>query len=64
MKVIIYYMILSIVNILYSESISPGAFYITRIQYGGGGDWYSDPSSLPNLLKYIQDNIAHHKYRY
>jgi hypothetical protein len=24
---------------------------IARIKYGGGGDWYSDPSSLPNLMR-------------
>jgi hypothetical protein len=29
-------------------------FNIARIQYGGGGDWYSDPSSLPNLLDYLK----------
>ena len=23
---------------------------IARIKYGGGGDWYSDPSSIPNWL--------------
>lgn len=28
-------------------------FTITRIHYGGGGDWYSDPSSLPNLLAFL-----------
>lgn len=27
---------------------------IGRLQYGGGGDWYSNPSSLPNLLAAIQ----------
>ncbi len=27
---------------------------IARIEYGGGGDWYSDPSSLPNLLEEFQ----------
>lgn len=26
------------------------AFEVARVKYGGGGDWYSDPSSLPNLL--------------
>ena len=31
-------------------------FNIARIQYGGGGDWYCDPSSLPNLLKYLKTN--------
>jgi len=24
---------------------------VGRLRYGGGGDWYSNPSSLPNLLK-------------
>ena len=33
-----------------------GAFSISRIHYGGGGDWYSDKSSIPNLLKYVSDN--------
>ncbi|MBN1885511.1 MAG: DUF4159 domain-containing protein [Candidatus Krumholzibacteriota bacterium] len=27
-----------------------GRVTIARLKYGGGGDWYSDPSSLPNLL--------------
>ena len=31
-------------------------FNITRIKYSGGGDWYGDPSSLPNLLKFVEDN--------
>jgi len=30
-----------------------GKFSITRIQYRGGGDWYSDQSSVPNLLNFI-----------
>ena len=28
-------------------------FTIARVQYDGGGDWYSDPSSLPNLLTFV-----------
>jgi hypothetical protein len=24
---------------------------LARLKYGGGGDWYSNPSSLPNLLR-------------
>ena len=31
----------------------PGGFSITRIHYNGGGDWYSDPSSIPNLLHFL-----------
>ncbi len=29
----------------------PGEIHIGRLHYSGGGDWYSDPSSLPNLLR-------------
>ena len=29
---------------------------ICRVKYSGGGDWYSDPSSLPNLLNFININ--------
>lgn len=31
-------------------------FTIARLHYSGYGDWYSDPSSLPNLLEYIKIN--------
>lgn len=27
---------------------------IAQLQYGGGGDWYANPSGLPNLLKEIR----------
>ncbi len=28
-------------------------FRIARVKYNGGGDWYSNPSSIPNLLDFI-----------
>jgi hypothetical protein len=31
---------------------------IGRLQYGGGGDWYANPSSLPNLLSEIASRTA------
>ena len=33
-------------------------FTIARLHYGGGGDLYSNPSSLPNLLNYLQTHTA------
>ena len=33
-------------------------FTIGRIQYDGGGDWYSDPTSLPNLLAFFQQETG------
>lgn len=32
------------------------AFQIARLKYGGGGDWYNDPSAEVNLLKFISQN--------
>jgi hypothetical protein len=31
-----------------------GGMTIARLQYGGGGDWYVGPSTLPNLLREIR----------
>ncbi len=34
------------------------SFTIARLKYDGGGDWYSNPSSLPNLLKFVRDQTG------
>lgn len=31
---------------------------IARLQYEGGGDWYANPSSLPNLLSAIRERTG------
>jgi len=31
---------------------------IAQLQYGGGGDWYANPSGLPNLLKAIRSRTG------
>jgi hypothetical protein len=31
---------------------------IARIHYRGGGDWYSDPTCLPNLCRFIRENTS------
>lgn len=35
---------------------------IARVKYGGGGDWYSDPSSLPNWLSEFEKRTGIHTY--
>jgi len=44
--------------LLWCAPLHPGAgapLAIGRLQYDGGGDWYANPSSLPNLLAAIRD---------
>lgn len=31
---------------------------IGQLRYGGGGDWYANPSGLPNLLAFIRDRTG------
>ena len=31
---------------------------IARLQYDGGGDWYANPSSIPNLLEAIRERTS------
>jgi len=40
---------------------SPAAderFVIGRVKYTGGGDWYSNPSSLPNIMKALSERAG------
>ncbi len=30
---------------------------IALLKYNGGGDWYANPTSLPNLIKFCNSNI-------
>ena len=45
---------------LFASNQIAGSFTMTRVQYSGGGDWYADPSSIPNLLEFVSKytNIA------
>ena len=36
-----------------APSAAPPRLAVARLQYGGGGDWYGNPSSLPNLIQAI-----------
>lgn len=45
--------ILLVTNIILGQEFS-----IARVNYGGGGDWYCDPSSIPNILNYLTKNTS------
>jgi hypothetical protein len=37
---------------------APGLLTVGRLHYDGGGDWYANPSSLPNLLTAVRTRTA------
>jgi hypothetical protein len=47
-NILLFLLIFGSLDYVFSQTFS-----IARIHYSGGGDWYSDPSSIPNLLKYL-----------
>ena len=39
-------------------SFSPATYQIALLKYNGGGDWYANPTSLPNLVKFANKNMG------
>ena len=48
--------LISLISIIIFSTVDAQSFSVARVHYGGGGDWYSDPSSIPNLLTYLEEN--------
>ncbi|MCG9792571.1 DUF4159 domain-containing protein [Flavobacterium algicola] len=44
--------------ILLTYSLSSFAQELALLKYSGGGDWYANPTSLPNLIQFCNSNIA------
>lgn len=42
---------------IFLVSIKITAQDIAVIQYGGGGDWYSNPTALPNLIRFCNEQL-------
>ena len=50
---------LGVILALATATVAPvGDLVVGRLQYDGGGDWYANPSSLPNLLAAVAERTA------
>ena len=47
----IVFLFLLVVNLCSAQEIA-------LLKYSGGGDWYANPTSLPNLIKFCNQNIS------
>jgi len=45
------------VSLVLALAQMPG-FQIAKLKYNGGGDWYSNKTSLPNLIKFCNQNLS------
>lgn len=56
--VIILILALFVQSVVIAQSTAnESAFTIARLKYSGGGDWYNDPSMIPNLLEFLSKNL-------
>jgi len=44
--------------LLFPQILSAQELVIARVKYGGGGDWYNDPSIIPNLSREINKRTS------
>lgn len=49
---------LSLVFIGHSTAFAQGSFQLAVLKYNGGGDWYGNPTSLPNLVKFCNAQLG------
>ena len=49
--------IFAFVILLTLSSANQSNIQIALLKYNGGGDWYANPTSLPNLVKFCNKNI-------
>jgi hypothetical protein len=53
-KVLIYALLIWAIT----TSFSLPSFQIGLLKYNGGGDWYANPTSLPNLVNFANQNLG------
>lgn len=52
-KIVLIFILFFFVNFLFSQN----SFEIALLKYNGGGDWYANPTALPNLIKFSNENL-------
>ncbi len=50
------FVVILLINNLLSVA-QKGDFKIALVKYNGGGDWYANPTSLPNLIEFCNKNL-------
>ncbi|HPE34095.1 MAG TPA: DUF4159 domain-containing protein [Bacteroidales bacterium] len=56
MKQVIFILILALTSL--SARPPAGNLQIALLKYRGGGDWYANPSALPNLIEFCNRNLG------
>ncbi|MCB9223395.1 MAG: DUF4159 domain-containing protein [Crocinitomicaceae bacterium] len=54
------YRLFSIILIIFTSfnGFTQASYQIAVLKYSGGGDWYANPTALPNLVKFCNSNLG------
>lgn len=50
-------LLLSLPILLLTQLIAQGSFQLAVLRYSGGGDWYANPTAVPNLVKFCNQKL-------
>ena len=56
------HLLLLFVIISFATTAQNNGVKIALLKYNGGGDWYSDPTALPNLIEFCNQNLKTNIY--
>lgn len=42
----------------HSSALAQGSYQLAVLKYGGGGDWYANPTALPNLVNFCNAQLG------
>ena len=48
----------AILSLIGSKSWSQGTYQLAVLKYSGGGDYYANPTALPNLIEFCNQNLG------
>ncbi|OFZ16611.1 MAG: hypothetical protein A3D92_10400, partial [Bacteroidetes bacterium RIFCSPHIGHO2_02_FULL_44_7] len=51
-------LLLSVITFCSWSAMSQNNYKLAVLKYGGGGDYYANPTALPNLVKYCNANLG------
>jgi Domain of unknown function (DUF4159) len=53
-----YRIFILIIGLISFSAFGQSSYQVAVLKYSGGGDWYSNPTSLPNLVKFCNKNLG------
>lgn len=51
-------LILGLLALIFLTSFKVPTYYMGKLKYNGGGDWYGNRTALPNLISFCNKNLA------